>query len=1040
MATYPIKRLGELGVISDLAPTDLPPNAFTNAINARFIESRVFKTGGCAPLSYVEEDKNLVPLAFTSIPFDYFSGGESFMVVGDASKLYKLNDNALEDISRKVVSRFYTSRVRITIHPKVSRIVLDKGNFQLLQGDSSVIVARTLPDGSDNKPAARPVDLVWESSNPSILSVTPDPSSTLTATVSAADGAEGPVAITVYTKDRTISTTIVVTVLNKVQGVVVSETSKIMRRGTSGSIFATIIPDSAVDKDVIWISSNTGIVTITPSTGDSRNATITAVLEGSAVITARSVANPSQEASCLVTVLPLVDSISLNYTSLDLGLGAYANLLVTFSPTNDIPNKNITWSTDRTSVVQLLGVGTSCQVKGLAFGTAIVTARSEEGDRVATCSIRVTSNGGTGNRVAAVAVESFEEPLSRESLEPMLMSMKSVNQSNLMSLGDEFSFNDVSLQDIEVVDSEDGEYIPARTGASLSATSLIPLTGLSLTASDLNIDVGDTFTISAIVVPEDANNLIYNWQVSSKGFVSLGSMKDKDITFKAESSGEVIIGCIVSQMVQKDYIATPDHPWYDTIIANCCVMTTYEEVPQVKIFDENYFKDLPGWGEQTFVGDDGDVKVNKYDWKCERVRAFNNRLFALNMRESNASGVTTHFPLRLRWSNFANENDAPTLWDDLAYNRNVDSSNLAAGVAVAGGIIGQVEALENGYAGYIDLADSNGNLMDILPLKDYLFIYTEFETYVGSPTMNSYQPLMFKKLFNDSGILAPDCVVEVEGGHFVVTQNDIILHNGASKKSLASNRVKDKIINEVSQVTPLATKVHLHQDKKEVWILYVGDDQERGSYSCTRAAVWNYEYDTWSFRTIPCAYDIALVDPPTLQRGPTWDDFVTITWDEISPDVDDNPLIWRRDVSNFHKRITLVASSMTGFYEMDVGPWDYRWDLNTQAVIKEPLVMRLERSGIDFDNETNEWNQKHVNNFRPQVNGTGTYTFEVGGTQYSNEYGHKHSTKTFTVGKDRHVSVRLNHPYLYYNVIDNDIESNASMNAITIEYVVGGRR
>ena len=94
---------------------------------------------------------------------------------------------------------------------------------------------------------------------------------------------------------------------------------------------------------------------------------------------------------------------------------------------------------------------------------------------------------------------------------------------------------------------------------------------------------------------------------------------------------------------------------------------------------------------------------------------------------------------------------------------------------------------------------------------------------------------MFKKLFNDSGILAPECVVEVEGSHFVVTQNDVILHNGATKKSIASNRVKNMLINEVCLVNPLATRVHLHQDKKEVWVLYVGPGEpetERDGLFC----------------------------------------------------------------------------------------------------------------------------------------------------------------------------------------------------------------
>ena len=125
---------------------------------------------------------------------------------------------------------------------------------------------------------------------------------------------------------------------------------------------------------------------------------------------------------------------------------------------------------------------------------------------------------------------------------------------------------------------------------------------------------------------------------------------------------------------------------------------------------------------------------------------------------------------------------------------------------------------------------------------------------------------------------------------------------------------------------------------------------------------------------------------------------------------------------------------------MDVGALDYFYDRLNDVVIEKPLEMRLERTGLDFDNVTNEWNQKHINRFRPQTTGSGTYTFEAGGSQFSNEYGHPHTSKTYTIGVDRHVSVRLNHPYLFYNVIDNDVNSNAAINGLTIEFAVGGRR
>lgn len=248
-------------------------------------------------------------------------------------------------------------------------------------------------------------------------------------------------------------------------------------------------------------------------------------------------------------------------------------------------------------------------------------------------------------------------------------------------------------------------------------------------------------------------------------------------------------------------------------------------------------------------------------------------------------------------------------------------------------------------------------------------------------------------------------------------------------------------------INPLATRVHLHQDKNEVWILYVGKGAQKNSWACTKAAVWNFEFDTWTFCDIPHSYCIALVDPPTVDKSALWSDFaedgkLPMRWSDVAA----SRRQWQPNFSNFHKRVTLVGSRLKGFYQVDEGPFNHVM-LNQSSVDPEqfevreiPLKMVATRSGIDFDNATMEWNQKHVNRYTPQVTGNGTLSFVAGGTQYPNEFGHAHTIRDFIIGKDRHVNVRLNHPYLYYQIIDEDIDSSASVNSMIIDYVVGGRR
>lgn len=496
------------------------------------------------------------------------------------------------------------------------------------------------------------------------------------------------------------------------------------------------------------------------------------------------------------------------------------------------------------------------------------------------------------------------------------------------------------------------------------------------------------------------------------------------------------------------YNATQEEPWYDCMVSNCIVMSNVNDTPQVKEFyslgddglpdnsivGSNYFVDLPGWGEQTLLDDEGNASTVTRKWRCGRVRSFNNRLFAMDMYEAQSSGAFIHYPLRLRWSNFSEENQAPTLWDDLVANR--DAEDFAA-------------AVEDGYAGWADMADSKGTIQDILPLNNYLFVYTENEVYQAYPTNRSDNPFQFKKLYNDMGALAPDCVVEVDGKHFVVTQHDVILHNGVSRKSIAINRVKQKLIDEISSVNPRATKCYLYNDRKEVWVAYVKPGSPRGTCYCNKAAVWNWEFDTWYFMDLPGALSFCLTDPAVKLHALTWADMSdkfdpAITWDDER--IDNWP--WQLRSQNYKQQITIVSSAGKGFYQLDAGKFTHNWvtkgfdgNKNRKYFWKvTPVKLMFERECIDFDNATQEWMMKHVQSFYVQASGQGTFSLTTGGSQSTGTSPDKHSVYDYTVGSSRKANVRLNHKYLSYKIEDNDLQSTVSFGDMIINYVVGGKR
>ena len=81
-----------------------------------------------------------------------------------------------------------------------------------------------------------------------------------------------------------------------------------------------------------------------------------------------------------------VTGVSVSPTALSLTVGDTSTLTATVSP-GDATNKNVTWSSNNTSVATVSG-GT---VTAVAAGSATITVTTEDGDKTATCSVTVNN-------------------------------------------------------------------------------------------------------------------------------------------------------------------------------------------------------------------------------------------------------------------------------------------------------------------------------------------------------------------------------------------------------------------------------------------------------------------------------------------------------------------------------------------------------------------------------------------------------------------------------------------------------------------------
>ena len=167
--------------------------------------------------------------------------------------------------------------------------------------------------------------------------------------------------------------------------------------GNNETLTATVSPNDATYKTVVWLSDNTNVAEV-----DS-NGKITAKSVGSANITARATNGTDDTsddftATCVVTVNAInVTGVNLNKNTTTILVGNNETLTATISP-NNATYKTLIWSSNNTNVAE---VNSNGKVTAKSAGTAIITARATNGtddtsdDFTAACVVTVHTHNYT---------------------------------------------------------------------------------------------------------------------------------------------------------------------------------------------------------------------------------------------------------------------------------------------------------------------------------------------------------------------------------------------------------------------------------------------------------------------------------------------------------------------------------------------------------------------------------------------------------------------------------------------------------------------
>ena len=377
----------------------------------------------------------------------------------------------------------------------VTSVSLSQSTAEMIVGETVQLSATVLPSDATDK------SVTWATSKQSVATVSS--SGVVTAI------AEGTSTITASVGGK--SATCLVTVSKRVipvSSVELNKTTLTLIKGTTEALVATVKPDDATDKSVVWSSSNSTIASVD---SDGR---VTGVAGGEVTIYAKA---GEKEAKCIVTVTVPVTAISVNKESITLVEGESETLVATIEP-DDATDKTVTWIS---SNEQIATVDETGKVTAVKAGEATITAKA--GDKAANCQVKVNlpyipvsgislnksslelKKGSTETLIATVLPENATEPAVKWS---------STNEA-VVTVDQEGKVTAVN-SGTATITAKAGEF-----SATCEVTVVIPVSGVTLNKTSLTLDKGATFVLAAQIYPEDATNKQVTWSSSNTGVATV---------------------------------------------------------------------------------------------------------------------------------------------------------------------------------------------------------------------------------------------------------------------------------------------------------------------------------------------------------------------------------------------------------------------------------------------------------------------------------------------------------------------------------------
>ena len=178
----------------------------------------------------------------------------------------------------------------------VEKIEIKNTDLELKYGDKVVIDAEVLPKNATNK------NITWVSSNPNLVTVHSD------GTITVNKNEDGEAIIQAISQQNNVSSSVKIKVrkidyIVDVNEIILDKTAVNLNYNESLELKATISPTNATNKNIIWSSSDTSLVTV------DNNGTIKAISNRSGTVIITAITADGNKSATVVVNVKKIDEV-----------------------------------------------------------------------------------------------------------------------------------------------------------------------------------------------------------------------------------------------------------------------------------------------------------------------------------------------------------------------------------------------------------------------------------------------------------------------------------------------------------------------------------------------------------------------------------------------------------------------------------------------------------------------------------------------------------------------------------------------------------